>query len=366
MRILFVTEERIRFSGTMVRGGQIHVRNVVEGLRDRGHDVHLIDWNREPDRQFQHSIEPRSRFVDGAVRAFWKVVQIGQSIAPDVIVSKTRKVYLPGILAARILGCSHVVHVGSSLAPPTSGLFERLDSASFASRLRAPHDGYFVVCDAIGVELQEWGIDPSRIYDVRNAVDANRFCPEPDVTLTTKDANRLAAADGPLLGYVGGIIDYKGVFDLAKAVKQAESSPTVVVAGDGPARDRLERELGDAGVFLGSVAYERMPAVYEAIDALVLPSHTEGLPRVLLEAAATGRPVVATRVGGVPEVVVDGETGLLCPPRTPEQLAAGIDKLFGECDSAAMGTAARKLVVEEFTWDAQYDRYERFLQRVTG
>lgn len=364
MRVLFVTEEPIRFSGTMVRGGQIHVRNVVLGLRDRGHDVHLIDWNNEPDRPFQHSITPRSRFVDGAIRTFWKVLQVGHSIAPDVIISKTRKVYLPGLLAARRLGRSHVVHVGSSLAPPVDGLVERLDTASFAGRLRTPHDGYFVVCDAIGAELHERGITHDQIYNVRNAVNSDRFCPHPDVSLSSEDANRLAAADCPLLGYVGGIVDYKGVFDLATAVKQAESNPTVVIVGEGPARDRLERELGDAGVFLGSIAYNRMPAVYEAIDALVLPSHTEGLPRVLLEAGATRRPVVATNVGGVSEVVVNDKTGLLCPPRNPEQLAAGFDTLFGERDSMTMGTAARELIDEQFTWDSQYDRYECFLQTV--
>lgn len=366
MRILFVTEEPIRFSGTMVRGGQIHVRNVVEGLRDRGHDVHLVDWNTDPDRPFQHSVEPRCRFFDGAARTFQQVVRVGRSVECDVIVSKTRKVYLPGLAAARVLSIPHVVHVGSSLDQPTRGVIEKVDAASFASRLRAPHDAYFVVCEGIKEDLRASGIDRDLIYDVRNAVDTTRFVPDPDVKLPVSARKRITSSERPLLGYVGGITEYKGVFDLAEAVKRAETAPTVVVAGDGPARQQFEQVLGEQGLFLGSVDYEQMPAVYAAIDALVLPSHTEGLPRVLLEAGAAGRPPIATSVGGVPKLIHDGETGLLCPPHRPLALASRIDELFTEFDPAKMGRRARELVTDEYTWEAQYDRYDSFLQEIVA
>ncbi|RLM57139.1 glycosyltransferase family 1 protein [Halobellus sp. Atlit-31R] len=364
MRILFVTEEPIRFSGTMVRGGQIHVRNVVSGLRERGHEVSLVDWNAEPDRPFQYSLTPRCRFVDGPSRTLRRVIDVGNSIDPDVIVSKTRKVYLPGLLATRVLGVPHVAHVGSSLNPPTNGFVDRLDARSFATRLRAPHDAYFVVCDAIGDEIRRRGVDSERLYDVRNAVDTTRFVPDPDVDLPETIHERIEAVNGPILGFVGGLVDYKGVFDLADAIERADSEPTVIVAGDGPACDRFERALGEQGIFLGSVDYESMPAVYSAIDALVLPSHTEGLPRVVLEAGAAGRPVVATAVGGVPTVVQDGNTGLLCPPREPAALASSIDELFLERSPAELGRRARELIVDEYTWEAQYDRYESFLEDV--
>jgi glycosyltransferase involved in cell wall biosynthesis len=281
-----------------------------------------------------------------------------------VIVSKTRKVYLPGLAAARVLGVPHVAHVGSSPDRPTGGIVDRLDTASFASRLRAPHDAYFVVCKALGEDLRSKGVDRDRIYDVRNAVDTTRFVPDPDAELSKAAQRRIANVERPLLGFVGGITKYKGVFDLATAVTRAETAPTVVVAGDGPARDRFEQALGEQGLFLGSVDYEQMPAVYAAIDALVLPSHTEGLPRVLLEAGAASRPSIATSVGGVPELIRDGETGLLCPPQQPSALAAAIDDLFTDRDPAAMGRRARKLIADEYTWDAQYDRYESYLQDV--
>ena len=364
VNILSLTEEPISFSGTMVRGGQIHVRNVVEGLRERGHNVHLVDWNENPETDFQHSIAPRLRFGVDPTRTVRQAIRVGRNIDVDVVISKTRKTYLPGLATASILNVSHVVHIGSSLDPPVDGLLDRFDNVSFVSRIRAPHDAYLVVCDAISRELQQRGINPERIYDVRNAVDTDRFCPNPDVTLETEVSKQLNDCDEPILGFVGGLFDYKGVFDLAAAIDQTETEPTVVVAGDGPARERFKAELGNDGIFLGSVPYEQMPAVYAIFDALILPSHTEGLPRVLLEAAATELPVVATNVGGVGEVVSDDETGLLCPPRQPEQLAARIDELFFERNPAALGEAARRKVLDEFTWAAQYDRYEQFLETV--
>jgi len=202
--------------------------------------------------------------------------------------------------------------------------------------------------------------------DVRNAVDTTRFVPDPDAKLSKAAQRQIANAERPLLGFVGGITDYKGVFDLAEAVRRADTAPTVVVAGDGPARRQFEEALGEQGLFLGSVDYEQMPAVYAAIDALVLPSHTEGLPRVLLEAGAAGRPSIATSVGGVPELIRDGETGLLCPPQQPSALAATIDYLFTDRDPVVMGRRARESITDAYTWDVQYDRYESFLTDITS
>lgn len=364
MNILFLTEEHIAFSGTMVRGGQIHVQNVIKGLRKRGHNVHLVDWSDNPETSFQHSITPKLRFVIDPARTVRRAIRVGQSIDVDVIISKTRKTYIPGLVTANVLNVPHIIHVGSSLNPPMDGLLDRFDNASFVSRIRAPHDAYLVVCDAITAELQHRGISTERIYNVRNAVATDRFCPNPDATLETEVTERLNDCNELILGFVGGLFNYKGVFDLATAINQTETESTVVVAGDGSARERFETELADNGMFLGSVPYEQMPAVYAAFDALVLPSHTEGLPRVLLEAAATGIPVIATDVGGVAEVVVDKKTGLLCPPREPERLAAKIDELFQIYNPAVMGEAARKKILGEFTWSAQYDRYEQFLEEI--
>lgn len=368
-RVLYLTEEPIRFTEPMVRGGAIHVRNVVDGLRERGHEVALIDWNDSPDRPYQHSVTPRSRFVDGAVRTAIRAVTVGRRRQTDVIVSKTRKTYLPGLLAARRLGVPHVAHVGSSLEA-RAGVANQLSGRSFEYRLRAPHDAYFVVCDAIAAELQERNVSGA-IYDVKNAVDTERFAPEstdPETVAAFRDRHAETVGQTDLtLGFVGGLHDYKGVFDLADAMADASADVSLLVAGDGPARAELADRLGDTATFLGAVPYEDVPAVYHAVDAFVLPSHTEGLPRVILEAQATATPVIATRVGGVPDVIEGGETGLLCTPHDPASLRAAIDRLAADAEERhRLGANGRKAVEASYSWDALYDRYERFLAEIVA
>lgn len=366
MNILFLTEEAISFSGTMVRGGQIHVRNVVSGLRTRGHDVRLIDWNEEPERSFQHSLSPRFRFGLDPTRTLVRAISVGRQMNADAIISKTRKTYLAGLGAAAALDIPHIVHVGSSLGPIGDELLRRLLSESFEARLRAPHDAYFVVCQAIGDDIEALGVDPDCVFDVKNAVDTDRFHPDGSPEqLSSSDLNRLPDDSDLRLGYVGGLHEYKGLDNLADALDCVHSNPHLIVAGDGPDRKRFERRFGSTATFLGAIPYKQIPAFYHEIDVLVLPSHTEGLPRVVLEAQATGTPVVATRVGGVPEVVEDGRTGLLCDARDPDCLAAAIDRLATDgAERSRLAEMGREAVATSFTWDSLYNRYERFLRTI--
>lgn len=369
VNILFLTEEPITFSGTMVRGGQIHVRNVVEGLWERGHNVHLIDWNAEPERPFQHSVAPRIRFAVDPVRTFRQAVSVGRDTDVDIVVSKTRKTYLPGFAAAQWLGVPHVVHVGSSPETVGESTLDRVDDLSVITRLKAPHDGYFVVCESIADDLERLGIGPERIFDVKNAVDTDRFHPdEVPVKLDDRFRRKIEEVTGGTfsLGFVGGLYSYKGLDDLARALEATETDCGLVVAGDGPERRRLQRRIGDRAAFLGPVPYEQIPALYHRIDALVLPSHTEGLPRVVLEAQATGTPVIATRVGGLPEIVDHEETGLLVDARDPDGLAAAIDQLHSDPElRAQIGESGRQAVVESYSWESMYDRYDRYLSELS-
>lgn len=370
MRILYLTEEPISFSGTMVRGGQIHVRNVVEGLRQKGHDVHLIDWNNEPEKVFQHSLRPYFRFIIDPLRTLFRAISVGQTSDIDVVISKTRKTYLPGLLTAQRLDVPHIVHVGSSPEYSGEGILGRVDSTSISARLRLPHDGYFVVCNAITEGLVQLGISSEHIYDVKNAVDTDRFRPDSvPVKLDDSYHHQIEALGSDVfrLGFVGGLQSYKGLDDLAKALKETETNCGVVVAGGGPERERLERKFGDRAAFLGPVPYEQIPGVYNRVDALVLPSHTEGLPRVVLEAQATATPVITTRVGGLPEIIKEGETGMLVNARSPGQLAAAIDKVASDSHlQSKLGKKGRQAVIDMYSWKAMYERYEHALTDVVN
>lgn len=162
---------------------------------------------------------------------------------------------------------------------------------------------------------------------------------------------------GPRLSCIGRLSDEKGQADLIEAIAAVRSQGqrvSLVLAGDGPARTALKERVGALGLhdavhFLGYV--DRPQDVLEETDLAVLPSHTEGLPNAALEAMAMEVPLLATRVGGTPEVVVDGESGTLVDARSPEQLTQGIlDFLANPARWKLMAARGRERVEQQFNF----------------
>jgi glycogen(starch) synthase len=141
--------------------------------------------------------------------------------------------------------------------------------------------------------------------------------------------------------------------------------------GDGPERPALEQEvsklvISDRVHLLGFVAHEHVPAVLSHADLLVLPSLYEELGTVLLEAMWVGLPIVASRTGGIPDVIDDGVNGLLVPPEQPEVLAGAIDRVLQSPDLARrLGEAARKRG-KEYDWESLAERVLEIYQGVTA
>jgi glycosyltransferase involved in cell wall biosynthesis len=153
-------------------------------------------------------------------------------------------------------------------------------------------------------------------------------------------------------------------------VKRRVPKSCLALVGDGPLRGHLQErarrlEIADSVLFLGF----RSPALpyIAAADLLVQASHTEGTPNTVLEAMALGRPVVATRVGGVPDVVVDRETGLLVPPRDPQALADAIVRLLADPSlRGALGAQAQSRVREHFALELTVHATERVYAEALG
>ena len=171
--------------------------------------------------------------------------------------------------------------------------------------------------------------------------------------------------DGSVIGVVGRLApvkDHRTFLEAAARVVADRPDTTVVVAGDGQLRGSLEAEardmLGDRVRFLGWV--QDLPALYGAIDVVALTSRSEGTPVALIEAAASGTPVVATGVGGVPDVVRDRETGLLVPPRDPVAVAAQLVTLLEDPQGARrMGEEGARWVRDRFSQERQADDLTR-------
>jgi glycosyltransferase involved in cell wall biosynthesis len=169
------------------------------------------------------------------------------------------------------------------------------------------------------------------------------------------------------VGCVANLRPVKNVAGLMRAARRVcNQFPHVVfeAAGDGEQRAELERlhaelKLGDRFVLRGSVA--DVPGFLRTLDVAVLPSHSEGMSNALLEYMAAGRAVVATAVGANPELVRDGEHGLIVPPGDDSALAGAIERLLADPPLAArLGAAARRRAEVEYSRDAMRRRFEDF------
>ena len=153
------------------------------------------------------------------------------------------------------------------------------------------------------------------------------------------------------------------LFDALKQLHDEGLAFTCTLVGDGPVRAILEARVAALGldrqvVFRGSLPPAEVAKSYEAADAVVLASFGEGIPLVLMEAMSAGRPVVATRVGGIPELVEHGENGYLCAPGNAKDLAAALARLLRHPDRAQeLGEAAVKTIAERFNVDASADKH---------
>jgi glycosyltransferase involved in cell wall biosynthesis len=158
----------------------------------------------------------------------------------------------------------------------------------------------------------------------------------------------------PVVGFLGSFNASKGLDVLVTACsKLAQHRPfRLAIAGDGPLRQELERAVARGlppTALLGRLSSADVPSFLAAVDVLAVPSYDEGLPRVVLEAMAMCRPVVASRVGGIPEAVQDDINGLLVPCGDADALATSLGRVLDDPDLALrLGVAGRKRVVEEF------------------
>ena len=196
-------------------------------------------------------------------------------------------------------------------------------------RIARRFDMVLAVSQRIRQDLLDAGVPADRVRLVHNAIVMDRYQRTGQTGLLASIVGR--PVPGPVLACVGRLSVEKGHADFVEAlglVAQRGHLVSAVFAGDGPERPRLEARIAALGlqdsVFLPGFI-DRPQQVLEETDLMVLPSHTEGLPNAALEALAMDVPVLATRVGGTPEVIEDGVTGRLVPSRDPEAMAAAIE-----------------------------------------
>jgi glycosyltransferase involved in cell wall biosynthesis len=324
-------------------GAEIGLLRLASRLRARGHELTLATPEAGP---LDDAGLPVVRLAlgglerGGGARALSSYARV-RKLARDVDL-----VYLNGTVSGRLLpalaGRPTVLHVHDIVdrVPRFWSLADAVlaDSGAVAERLRPRIDAHVVYCP---VEL-----------DV------------PDAPAPWPRRN----GGGPIVGFVGRIEPRKGPLDLvraAAAIRAGAPGSRIVLVGDDPYDSAPEYAAQvRAGEGVEHVPWVRDgAAVMRHFDVLVVPSRQEPFGTVLAEAMAAGTPVVATRVGGLAEVVADGETGLLVAPGRPDELAAAVLEVLARHDE--MGAAARERA-KRFGADAYADRVEQILLRAVA
>jgi glycosyltransferase involved in cell wall biosynthesis len=335
-------------------------------LATRGFDTRLV-WGASEEREGQIRLpdECPSSYLPWLTRELDPIADLRSLGAlrgivrrwrPQVVHTHLAKAGALGRIAAATGGTPVVVHTfeGHVLQQYFSALRNamfaaaerRLASLTHALIAVAPRVRDDLLAFGIGRE-EQWHVVPVGVdveHLLRHRVPADRARSTLGLPL-----------DGPVIGVVGRLApikDHHTFLEAAARVVTERPDSTIVIAGDGPLRSGLEREarsmLGDRVRFLGWV--EDLPVLYGALDVVALTSRLEGTPMALIEAAASGTPAVATAVGGVPEVVRDGRTGLLVPPRDPVAVAAQLLTLVDDPEGARrMGEEGARWVSDRFS-----------------
>jgi glycosyltransferase involved in cell wall biosynthesis len=167
-----------------------------------------------------------------------------------------------------------------------------------------------------------------------------------------------------IITYVGRLIYGKGVIHLLEAIATLNRSDVfVVIAGDGPEREVLEQyaqehELINQILFLGNIPFRSIIGLFKVTDIFVNPSYNEGLPTSVLEASACRRAVIATNVGGTPEILTHNQSGIIIPPYSTEAIKNSLKELLdNELRRQELGKNARQEIEQKFNWDHSIEKY---------
>ncbi|MBM3277977.1 MAG: glycosyltransferase family 4 protein [Candidatus Handelsmanbacteria bacterium] len=363
-----------------VRGVPRHVLDLSEGLRHRGHQVEIVAGQSEPgegelwEEARQRGIpttflpalrRPLSPAADAAAFAgLWRHLA---RTRPQLVHTHISKAGVLGRLAARLAGVPVVLHTYHGQVEEVEGRGPQGRLLRAAEALAAScSDALIAVSADTAAGLQALGVGRAGQYRlIRNGIDLERFAPQ---------ATPPAPVTGsPLLGSVASLTPEKGLELLIAALPSLAAMHPLLrlcIVGEGPLRPALEaqiRALGLEGrVDLAGNTPDVRPYL-RAFDLVVTPSRREGQGRVLMEALALGRPVLAARVGGIPELIEHGQQGWLVPPEDPEALGQGAAHLLanpGLC--AALAQRGRQRALREFGLDTMIAQVEALYAELLG
>lgn len=330
----------------------------AKGLKERGHEVVIVckESAKIKDEAIKHDIEIKTL----PLRRPWDI----ESILRLYLFVKKRGFHIVnthsgidswiGGIATRLAGSPLLIRTRHLNIPLNRNL------ANFIHYLP---DMYITCGEDMRMNLtKNCGFPEDKVVSIPTGVDEGFF----EIKRDKKIRGRYGIPDGsPVITNVGILRRVKGheiTFMAVKDVVKEIPDARLLIVGDGPRREALERVVEELGIhefviFTGYV--DDIEEIYAISDVVVLSSWSEGLPQSILQAMAAGVPVVATRVGGVPEIVIHEETGLLIEPGDYESLSKGITRVLKDSVLVSgMINRARELIMEGYTLTHMLDRIE--------
>lgn len=347
-------------------GQEIRIVREMAGIRERGYRV-LLAAPKEAvisRRAVQEGLETvcapmdRRRFI-GSVASLRRIIR---DHGVDLINTHSSADSWMGSIAGRLEGIA-VLRTRHISSPVSGSLFTRMLYGRLCDEVITT--GEFIRNQLIG----DLGLSPTRVCSIPTGIDCRDFL--------QRDGSRVRrefgiAPGSPVVGIAAVLRSWKGHLDLLEAmvsVRRAVPEARLMVVGEGPMRERIASRIEELG--LGGAAFltghrDDIADVVASFDVAVMASYaSEGIPQFALQAMASAKPVVATRVGGIPEVVRDGVTGLLVDPRSPALLAQAIVSLIedpGRRDR--LGREGREWATAHHSFEGMLDRLEACYRRL--
>lgn len=354
-------------------GSSWYCQQLSKHLAERGHEIHIITSRLDKKLPFKEERNGLHIKRYPCAGIFWGVNPITfimhglMKMNADVVHAHSY-IFLTSnqvALNKKLTGLPFLLHLhgGIDFSIPTNNL-----STSLKFHFKKIYDhtlGRWTIqladtvasVSKIDLELAEklWNLNSNKLQWIPNAIKIDDF--------TRNYNNSLNVI------FIGRLEPWKGIevfLEVAKLIKKKRDDVNFSIVGDGSLRNYVETTAHSLnGKIFGLVPHERIPNILSEASILVLPSYTEGLPTVCLEALAAEVPIVASNVGGISEVVLDGETGYLVPPANIQLFAEKVLRLLAnENLRNRMGGRGRSLVEQFYTWRKVVEKTEKIYEKI--
>ena len=355
------------FPPEWLAGTEIATYNISKHLAIRGYEVHVITsldkgLPRESTEQgfYIHRIGwQKVRFL-GAISFWLEILATLREIKPDIVHSQDVGMGMPGFLAKKLLKKPHIVW-GRGIDVYDPGLLMK----PFSKLVLQNADTVIALTKDMKGKIQE--ICNREIRVIPNGIDLQEFN---STRRNGMQYKRQADTDEKLIIYIGRFRSNKGVNYLIEAmniIRQKNQCVRLLLGGDGPEEENLkyltrQLKLGCNIDFLGQIPNKQVPQYMAAAYVFVLPSLNEGFPNVVLEAMASGLPIIASKVGGLPEIIKEGENGFLVEPRNPGQIAEKVLLLLQNTELRKIISTNNKEKAKVYSWESVIDSLEEVYQ----